>query len=186
MLTAFQKRKLEKKFHVFDADGNGFLEKDDFDIIIANLAKLRGYPPGSGEYQQIQKMYGEFWDHLARFADANKDHKVTMEEWLEYHDAAFEMEAVMHTHGEGESMRPLAALVFQTIDADGDGKITRKEYHDFFRAFRIPESDADVSFDHLDMNRDGYVTEDEIFSAVTEFHFSDDPKATGNWLYGPI
>jgi hypothetical protein len=42
------------------------------------------------------------------------------------------------------------------------------------------------AFAKLDLDGNGTLDPEKIPTAVTEFFTSDDPKARGNWLYGPL
>jgi Ca2+-binding EF-hand superfamily protein len=186
MLSPFRKRKLEKKFHVFDANGNGYLEKADFDIIVEHLAAAAKVAPGSPYHRQLTERYAQYWDHLQRFADVNRDGHVTLEEWTDYHEAALEFEQELRNAKVDGFTRQVADLIFDTVDRDGDGSVTREDYGVFCSGFQIGGAQCDEAFRHLDLNGDGRITRDEIEKAVDEFHFSDDPNAAGNWLYGPL
>ena len=100
MLGELQRKKLERKFHVFDADSDGFVKRADFDIIIENLLKLRGLTAESDAGRSVADQYIDYWMTLQRFADANQDNQVSLDEWMDYHDAALEFEKVLEEEGE--------------------------------------------------------------------------------------
>jgi Ca2+-binding EF-hand superfamily protein len=79
----------------------------------------------------------------------------------------------------------IARAVFDILDEDNDGVISKDEYLKFFRSFRGNVEDGEIAFQKLDEDDKGYLTRKEFLDAVTEFHLSDDPDARGNWLFGP-
>lgn len=186
MLGALQRQKLERKFRIFDANGDGFVQRDDFDIIIENLHKMRNLTADSDEAKAISEQYLEYWNALRKFADENEDHQVSLEEWLEYHDAAIEFEMILKEHGEQGTLQPFADVLFQLIDRNGDGRISAEEYREFLSVYKLDASAADQAFEHLDQHQNGFLTREEMASLVFEFYASDEPSTAGNWLFGPI
>lgn len=70
------------------------------------------------------------------------------------------------------SANPAKEKMFERMDADKDGRVTRKEYLDFFAAaFKAQDKNKDgvldntefahAAFKHLDTNQDGNITPEE-------------------------
>jgi hypothetical protein len=51
---------------------------------------------------------------------------------------------------------------------------------------KIDEEHAEVGFEKLDVDGSGYLSKGEVKDAVSQFYFSSDPDARGNWLMGPL
>ncbi|GAA1313095.1 hypothetical protein GCM10009634_81780 [Saccharothrix xinjiangensis] len=68
-------------FDPLDADGDGDLTRDDFDVFALRLAQGAGEPPGSPRARAIRHGYRALWDRLAERADADADGRVTREEF---------------------------------------------------------------------------------------------------------
>ncbi|HWI62606.1 MAG TPA: EF-hand domain-containing protein [Symbiobacteriaceae bacterium] len=180
MFTDLQKRKLIRYFHVLDSDRNGYLEKADFDQILRNLAELRGWKPGTAHFTALEAGVMSIFGNTVKHADKDGDGRCTLDEWF-----GMEEEVL----GTPENFRlyslDVAKGLFDVIDFDLDGEIGSQEWVNFFHAFcRLPVGAALESFTHLDKNGDGRLTKDEILELVREFHYSDDPAAPGNWLFG--
>ena len=101
-------------------------------------------------------------------------------DWLAHEQKVLDSNVLIHSYVQG-----IARAVFDILDADNDGVISKEEYLKFFRSFRGNVEDAEIAFQKLDDNDDGYLTRQSFLEAVTEFHLSDDPDARGNWLFGP-
>lgn len=186
MLGDLQRKKLERKFHVFDANGDGFVQREDFDIIIDKLLQLRGLSTDSTAGGAVRDQYLDYWMTLQRFADANRDQRVSLAEWMEYHDAALEFEKVLEEQGEEGTLQPFAEVLFQMLDTNGDGQVSADEYCEFLQAYKLDENAARQTFQHLDERNNGFITLEELFGLVEQFYASNDPEAAGNWLFGPL
>ena len=179
MLTELQTKKWTRLFQVYDADGNGVVEKNDFEEIFQNLAKARNLTTGTPEYEQLHGKFMEDWEYLRKDADKNNDGKVQLAEWLEHGDRRINSSDMYQTNID------LANQIFELLDLNGDGVITVEEYKTIVSSWRISENVAVENFPKLDLNGDGGITKDELQELVRQFHSSDDPDAPGNLFFGP-
>ena len=186
MLGDFQKKKLTKLFHMYDKDKNGKLEEADFIRLHQKRCTLRGWLPGSAEYDKFRKTHVAYWNHIRKFADRNGDDHVTLDEWLR---AWGELAG-----GKLVSLKVLPAdiqdqiaFAFDALDLDGDGKAGPEDYRLFLKAMdSSDEAHAADIFKVLDLNGDGHVSKDEAMQLSAEFFLGDDPKLAGNQLYGRL
>jgi hypothetical protein len=176
MLTEVQKEKLTHQFHVMDGDGNGRLEWADYQRIVDNIAATRGHEPGSLEYEGLMGQYRYGWEQAQPFV---VDGAMEVEKWLEYNDALFRQPGIYDS-----LVRPVARMIFDTFDGDGDGKVSLEEWRGFFACYSIDPSEADACFGGLDLDGDGYVSRSELVDLVGQFFLSSDPSAPGNHLFG--
>lgn len=179
MLTDLQKRKWTRLFKVYDANGNGTVEKADFEQIFHNLAGARDLSPSTPEYEQLHAKFMEDWEYLRQDADKNNDGQVELEEWLEHGDRRINSPDMYQTN------QDMANDVFELLDLNGDGSISLEEYKIVYRGWRIPADLAEEIFPKLDLNGDGSISKDEFVELVRQFHTSDDPNAPGNLFFGP-
>ncbi|MFD7660022.1 EF-hand domain-containing protein, partial [Actinosynnema sp. NPDC059797] len=68
-------------FDPLDADGDGSLTRDDFDVVALRLAQGAGEPPGSPRARAIRHGYRALWRRLAERADTDADGRVTRAEF---------------------------------------------------------------------------------------------------------
>lgn len=165
MLTDLQKRKLTRFFKVWDADGDGVITTKDPEQVAQNLAELRGLKPGSPEHEAFYSGFMLYQNDFLQSVDLDESGEVTLEEWLGYHEemlqdetrfestALMEIEimfALMDQDGDGiitleEYGRWMRALrigeedltekVFQKLDLNGDGTLSKEEVLQLTREF---------------------------------------------------
>lgn len=186
MLSEDQKRKLQGQFRFLDADGNGDLEAADFKRVATELARSQGLEPGTDAFSDLERRYTALWNALAWECDANRDGKVTLEEWITYHDKLMQSDLAKRVanpkyHSPFEAN---ARFLFDLLDANRDGKVSRQEYCSFCAAHSIPAEKAEQAFARIAPG--GELYREELVDMVLEFYFSDDLKTAGSWLFGPI
>jgi hypothetical protein len=178
MLSDLQKTKLSQLFKIIDTNHDGGVDASDLDRLAHNVAGERGWKPGSQQYEALRARYQMQLQPSQPFM---KGGKLDLNGYLAFHDQ------LLNVPGAYDSMvRALAEFVFDTLDADGSGKISAKELTQFYRAYGLSEAAAQASFKALDTNHDGALSRAEVTDMVAQFYFSSDPAAPGNNLFGPI
>jgi Ca2+-binding EF-hand superfamily protein len=180
MLTELQQRKFTKLFSIYDANNNGLLTKGDFENIVQKLAELRVWKQDSPEYKSLFDKYILYWQHIGNASDKNRDDTVTLEEWFAYHEKLLSAKDSYE-----EQVGKLAALVCDVFDTDNDGELNIKEFEQIFVVYNPPRVFVPYIFPRLDLNGDGLLSKQEVLQLLYELHFSDDPEAPGNLLFGP-
>lgn len=186
MLTDLQTKKFSQQYRLLDADGNGSLKWDDFEALLERLTKARGWDPESPRAAQAKLRHHALWEALSKHCDHDGSGGVTLEEWLAFHRAAlFDEQVLLYVNPAYEQLVvSMTGFVQDTLDDDGDDKVTAKEYCEFCQAYGIRSADAQLCFTALDRDDDGVLTRAEILDLVIEFYCSDDPKAPGNQFFG--
>lgn len=70
-----------RRFASLDADGNGVLEKRDFELSTTRVLEEFGAPAGSAAATKLQDATMAVWTHLVRAADQNSDDKISKDEF---------------------------------------------------------------------------------------------------------
>ncbi len=180
MLTELQTKKLTYYFHVFDVDKNGVLEKSDFDKIVSSYAEGYNLTQDSETYQYISSNYAQRWDALAKDADTNADNKVSLEEWLSYHDN------LLNNPKSDFLWLKIASMFIDIQDTDKDGSWSLEEYQVMYKILGIgDDSLAAEIFAKLDFDGDGKIMKNDLQNLVADFYLSDNPQAPGNLYFGP-
>ena len=180
-MSDFQRMKLARMFDVYDLNGDGFLEEEDFTRRAHQFAEERGWSNDSHDYREQLEFTRADWQNLREATDADRDGRVTRDEWLSFAEYMLADPDALDQYAYGD-----ADMIFRAMDSDHDGKITADEYRMYLRVYHIDGVHARPLFERLDTDGDGFVTRDEILQALREYLFSDDFEAPGNFLYGPI
>jgi Ca2+-binding EF-hand superfamily protein len=180
-LTAFQKHKIRRLFSVLDANGDGRVDRSDFMRRVEALARLRGWTEDSPEYARNRHAVLLEWESIRESADLDENGAVTAEEYLRYAEIFLDDRDAVRAYARGD-----VQLLFDAMDTDGDDRISVDEYRAYLEACGVDASAADVFFAHADLDEDGLLTRREMSHAVEEFLIAEDPKAGGNFIFGPL
>lgn len=175
MASEFQRRKITGVFHAMDVDGDGLLDKYDFEALRDRWTALRGVSPGSPGYVRLAAVMMGWWNTLLAASDANRDGKVTLDEVLLVVD---------RLPGMPDAVTGTATAMFDAIDENGDDAISAAEYRQVIEAWNGVATDTDTIFPLLDLNGDGHLSRTEFAELWTEFWAGDDPGAPGTWVFG--
>jgi Ca2+-binding EF-hand superfamily protein len=181
MLTALQTRKLTRAFHLFDLDQSGVMDRQDCELVVQATTQVMGYAPGSPEYTTYHAEYMAGWDALLVLADSDGDQRLTATEFCT---------AFGKLMAQPEQFNAVVLGFVKTAitlwDSNQDGKVSEQEYKNYLLTIQVTEAEAADAFRRLDLDRDGYLSREEIFQNMKEYYFTDDPNAPGNWFFGPF
>jgi Ca2+-binding EF-hand superfamily protein len=177
-LSEFSDQKTNRIFRVFDTDGDGVIERSDFDLAAGRAGEAFGLGPDSPAAQALQQANSHLWTVLAA-ADTDGDGRISL---ADSKDAATGLQA---DPAYAAALDALFDALVAIADGDGDGKLTQDEYIRLFAARAgVAEDHAGVAFRRIDTDGDGFVTAEEIKAAIREYHLNDDPESAGAWLLG--
>ncbi|HEX5406733.1 MAG TPA: EF-hand domain-containing protein [Pseudonocardiaceae bacterium] len=172
MASEFQRAKIRGVFRAMDVDGDGLLERSDFQALSDRWTGLRGWAPGSAPYSALSAVMLGWWSALA---GAEAHEKVSLEDVLLLVDQLGEM---------SDAVKGTATAMFDAIDENGDEEISASEYRQLIEAWNGRRTDTDEIFPLLDLNGDGHISRAEFTELWTEFWAGDDPNAPGTWVFG--
>ncbi|MDQ1367231.1 MAG: hypothetical protein QOE57_3273, partial [Acidimicrobiaceae bacterium] len=178
-VSEFVKRKLAMAYYRFDFDYDGVVSQGDFERLGLTVATMRGLAPGSPEADQIVDAHKGWWDAYFKGGDADGDGQVTLEEYLAFVDAwvGSDPDAIAHAIEGNE-------LVFDTIDLNGDRKLTFEEFSLYLMAYGLAEDDAWTAFEHMDLDGDGFISRAEFARSISEYYISEERPSPSEWFYG--
>jgi Ca2+-binding EF-hand superfamily protein len=186
MITDVQKARIERMFHVYDSNRDGFLTQEDFVEHTHRLAALRGLAEDSPEFLALESTLREYWKNLETAADADRNGQVTPEEWMAF---AAGMVGMLQQAADTGAPWPLDGWIdslFGVIDANGDGRITLDEYRSWCIALGIADGmDVEGIFRGFEKESADSLSRDEFAAISRTFWLDPDPtKAAGRWI-GP-
>ncbi|HET9381070.1 MAG TPA: EF-hand domain-containing protein [Streptomyces sp.] len=165
MSTDVANARLAKRFDKWDTDGNGVLEAGDLQGEAARIADNLG-KAGTPEALELQKAFQGLYDVLAEQSGA--DSGISREQFL---SAAGDL---LFEQGEAAFNRALGPVVKALIglcDDNHDGEIDGGEFQSWLTAIGVADTEASEAFAKVDANGDGRLSEEELLTAVREFHF---------------
>ena len=176
MASEFQRRKVAGVFNAMDVDHNGFLEEEDFEALTERWVAIRGWEPGSADYDRMRSIMMGWWAALLAMSDQDRDDKVSLDEVLLLVDQLGSMDA---------EVTATADSMFDAIDENGDGLIAIEEHKQVVKAWKGTDAGVEEIFPRLDLNGDGYLSRAEFRELWADFWRGDDPAAPGQWVFGP-
>ncbi|WP_066366612.1 EF-hand domain-containing protein [Herbidospora mongoliensis] len=174
-------RKFDKRFALFDADGDGVLTKDDFEAAATRFLAAFDVPADSAEGRDVLAAYAGMWNALIHSADVDSDGRLSRDEFVAYL-AGDEFRA----HGYAVTAGRVAESVLAVCDSDGDGRISYDEFAAIPGISALPDGERREVFTRLDTDGSGHLDIGEIHAAQRDFYHSTDPDAPGNLIFGQL
>ena len=175
MATALFETKMDRWFKSMDVTGDGFVDKQDFDMLIEGILQATN----AEKADEFRASTNSFWQTIVQM-DSDNDARINSAEF-----AAGTHKFIREEGRFDELIRPMAELWFMAYDADGDGGVRFDEYKKAIGDFRQPDAAVEEGFAKLDGNGDGVITKEEWIEIVRDYCLNDDPDAAGNWMFGP-
>ncbi|MFJ8031385.1 EF-hand domain-containing protein [Streptomyces sp. NPDC096032] len=177
MASEFQRDKLRAMFDAFDADRDGYLERQDFEALAARWCRMPRVAGEPGLAGRVESVMPGWWGHLAAAVGPGGDARIDMDGLLGVVDRLPAVRA---------ETTATADVMFDAVDDNRDGRISRTEHRRLIDAWHgRPVDTADV-FEHLDQDGDGCLSRSEFAFLWTQFWTSDDPGDPGNLMCGPL
>lgn len=170
MTTAIANDRLRQRFAKWDADGNGTLQRSDFEREADRIAGAFGAEPGSREARALKDAFRDLFDFHAREAEAAGNNSVSEDEFIRIN------ERLMFSDGEASFnrvLRPVMQALVGLCDRNEDGVINEDEFTQWLKGVGVSESDARNAFRQIDVDNSGELTVDELLAAVRNFHYGE-------------
>ncbi|MEZ2280901.1 EF-hand domain-containing protein [Microcoleus sp.] len=118
LVSLFLNKKLARRFKGYDFDGNGYVEKTDFEQAVAKMCEAFGHGPDSAARQRLYDLTMQLWQRLVTTADANADGRISEAEYKN----AFANSMLVTPENFEQGYRPFCEAVLDIVDVDGDGR----------------------------------------------------------------
>ncbi|HEV2639560.1 MAG TPA: EF-hand domain-containing protein [Actinocrinis sp.] len=173
MASEFQRCKVASVFDAMDGDARGFLIEGDFEALAERWTTLRGLAAGTERYERLRAVMLGWWASLS--SAARDGERVALDDVLTVVDLL---------PGMAEAVTATADAMFEAVDENADGRISRTEYRQLIEAWNGRVTDTDEIFGLLDLDGDGHVSRAEFRQLWTQFWAGDDPRSPGTWVFG--
>ncbi|MDJ0509311.1 MAG: EF-hand domain-containing protein [Crocosphaera sp.] len=178
MFNSVRETKFKHLFEILDRNHDGILTRNDFEQVIDQITTIREWKMGTSEYEELNFFWMGFYDRLRVWADRNGDGKITEAEWLWY------LEQMLDRFEAPYIQRAFINISLKTMDFSQDNRVSLDEFQKFHQIYKIDTEEAYEAFLELDLNKDGYLTKDELTTLMNEFFYSENPQSPGNWFWG--
>jgi hypothetical protein len=173
MASEFQRSKVASVFDAMDRDDRGHLTEDDFTALAARWTAYCGDAPGTERYDRLHAVMTGWWSALS--AASADPARVLLDDVLTVVDLL---------PGMLDAVTGTAEAMFEAVDENGDGEISRVEYRRLIEVWNGRTTDTDEVFDLLDLDGDGHLSREEFRALWTQFWAGDDPREPGTWVFG--
>ncbi|GLF93086.1 EF-hand domain-containing protein [Streptomyces yaizuensis] len=179
----FLERRLRRRFATYDTDGDGFVQRHDFETAVDRLGVAFGLGPQAAPLVRLRALSLGLWEHLSQAADTGRDGRISEEEY----QVAFAAGLLVTPRTFDASYGPFLDAIMDIADRDGDGRLTRDEQVRWTGALMgMAEGDAREVFGRLDTDGDGLIGREDLLGAIRAYYFDEDPHGPGSWLLGPL
>lgn len=166
-MATVQEERLEQRFKLWDNDGDGDVDKADWEAEASEILSNLGVDPGSPKGAAVTNAYTGMWEYLAGAAGVGTDGALSLDQFK----AVVEAEMLANGNaGFANVLRPTIGAIVQLLDVNGDNQISPTEFTGWLKAVGVPDTDADAAFAAIDTNGNGYLSVDELVNAVRDFH----------------
>ncbi|MFG2354400.1 EF-hand domain-containing protein [Streptomyces sp. NPDC048521] len=165
MVSTEYERRIAARFATFDQDGNGYIDRADFNAAAKALLAEFTVTARSDKGQALYAGAEAFWQGMAGIADRDGDQRITREEFV--------TGAVKRLRDNpdrfAEIARPFLHAALAVADTDGDGHITVADAARVLRVLRAPEAVAEATAAALDTDGDGRIGEPDVVPAFARY-----------------
>jgi Ca2+-binding EF-hand superfamily protein len=182
-ISPFLDRKLLRRFRTLDTDGDGFVEREDFDVSVSRLGAAFGLAPGDARVQRLRTLSLGLWQHLSSVADVDSNGRISHAEYKQ----SFAQGLLETQDSFDAGYVPFLEAIMAIADTDGDGKLDADEHVRWTGSLMgLAAADAHEVHRRLDSDNDGHITAHDLLEAIREYYFDEHPDSAGSWLLGRL
>ncbi len=159
-------------FGLFDADGNGVLEPEDFALMSDRVTDAAPDAPKETR-EAVTASFRQWWETLAAELDTNGDGRVDFEEFTGFVLAPERFE---------RALGDFATALSRVGDPDGDGLVEHADFHALMAAIGFAPGNTQALLDALTSDGGAHVPVAAWDDAIREFYRPDAADTPGNHL----
>ncbi|WP_129843459.1 EF-hand domain-containing protein [Streptomyces sp. RFCAC02] len=159
-------------FSLLDANGNGVVDAEDFDLMAARVAEA---VPASGEAarEALRDSFRRSWATLVAELDTDRDGRIDFDE---YRACALSPERF------GAAVTGFAEAIAAVGDPDGDGLVGRPEFTAVMLAIGFERANIDALFDALGPSDEDTVPVATWVEGIKDYYAPDKAGIPGDHL----
>ncbi|MER7858759.1 EF-hand domain-containing protein [Amycolatopsis japonica] len=167
MTTAIKNDRLQKRFQKWDVNGNGRIEKSDFEAEAERIINAFGEDQTSPQARAVKDSFVTMFEFLADKAGVGPNGSLNERQFTEVIEAQIFQEG---DAGFARVVRPTISAIVGLCDTDGDGEVDLREFAKWLEAIGVEASAVAPAFRAIDVNGNGKLTVDELVHAVRDYH----------------
>ncbi|MBD0840228.1 MULTISPECIES: EF-hand domain-containing protein [unclassified Streptomyces] len=165
MVSSEYERRIAARFATFDQNGNGCIDREDFNAAAKAVLTEFGTAARSDKGQALYIGAEAFWQGMAGIADRDGDQRISRDEFVGG--------AVKRLRDNpdrfAEIARPFLHAALVVADLDGDGAASVADTARVLKALGVREDLAQDAAAALDQDGDGRIGETEIVTAFARY-----------------
>ena len=161
-------------FTLFDADGNGYLEPEDFELMGRRVVEAATGSDDAAKAAMVTA-FRRYWATLAQELDANRDGRVSYEEY---------QACVLAPERFDEAIDEFAEALAALGDPDGDGLIERPLFVALMTAIGFELPNIHVLFTAFEPDASDRVSVPVWAGAIRDYYAPDKAGIPGDHLVG--
>ncbi|MEV8551595.1 EF-hand domain-containing protein [Streptomyces glaucescens] len=165
MVSSEYERRIAARFAIFDQDGNGSIDREDFNRAAKALLAEFGTAARSDKGQALYGGAEAFWQGMAGIADRDGDQRITRDEFV----GGAVKRLRDNPERFAEIARPFLHAALAVADTDGDGAATVEDTARALAVLGAPEDTARAAAAALDADADGKVGEADVVPAFARY-----------------
>lgn len=174
MTTAVDRIKLI--FELFDVDRNGFLEARDFSLMAGRVdAAAAAEAAGDAPRRAMRAAFSRYWETLRRELDANRDGRVSYEEFAA---------CVLSPEKFEGTIAEFADALSTLGDPDGDGLVEHELFTELMLAIGFAPDNIDALFDAFGPDGEDRIEVSVWNGSIRDYYHPEKTGITGDHLVG--
>ncbi|GGS40493.1 calcium-binding protein [Streptomyces griseoviridis] len=165
-------KRVELVFSLFDANGNGVIDSDDFDLMTGRVLEAAA-ASDDGAKDALRAAFRRYWTTLAAELDADGDGVITVDEFRPF---------VLDPARFGDTIAEFAEALSALGDPDGDGLIERPLFVSLMTAIGFEEANIHALFDAFGPDSEDRVTVATWSAGIKDYYAPDLAGIPGDQL----
>jgi hypothetical protein len=165
-------KRVELVFSLFDANGNGVIASDDFDLMTGRVLEAAD-ASDDGAKAAIRAAFRRYWTTLATELDANGDGVITVDEFRPF---------VLDPERFGPTIAEFAEALSALGDPDGDSLVERPLFVSLMTAIGFEEANIHALFDAFGPDAEDRITVATWAAGIKDYYAPDMAGIPGDQL----
>ncbi|MFF5106469.1 EF-hand domain-containing protein [Streptomyces sp. NPDC000134] len=165
-------KRVELVFSLFDANGNGVIDSDDFDLMTGRVLEAADASDDAAK-AAIRAAFRRYWTTLATELDADGNGVITVDEFRPF---------VLDPERFGPTIAEFAEALSALGDPDGDSLIERPLFVSLMTAIGFEEANVHALFDAFGPDAEDRITVATWAAGIKDYYMPDLAGIPGDQL----